>query len=256
MTNLTVTGIAILCSLLLVANCSDSQEFITSIETATGKEAYFAQDVFSARLELSFGRQERISGTMLIETKGDRSRFNLDSGETMLFDGKDAYSSSQELLARLKKIRFEVLTWPYFAELPFKLQDPGTQLEIVKDHKMLGNFIPTARLSFDAGIGDTPDDWYLLYKDPETRLLKAAAYIVTYHQSPEKAGQDPHAILYAKYREVESVMIATEWTFHNWTRDDGAIGPAIGRAKLSRLKFIPFQASMFTATKDWIIAPR
>ena len=241
-------------AILSVTSCSEAGSFARSIERASGKDAYLQHDIFSARIQLTFGGQERIFGNMFIETRGDRSRFEFDNGEVMLFDGKNAYASSNELISRLPRIRFEVLTWPYFLELPFKLNDPGVNLQTLGSKTMNGNLIPSARLTFSAGFGDTSEDWYILYRNPQSKLLQAAAYIVTYGQSVEDAQKEPHAIVYSKYREIGNVQIATEWNFHNWTLEDGIMGRAIGQASLSQLKFVSYNSVSFIAPGEYILA--
>ena len=52
-------------------------------------------------------------------------------------------------------------------------------------------------MTFDRGIGDAPDDWYVVYKDNNSDLLAALVYIVTGGgTSVEVAEEDPHTITY------------------------------------------------------------
>ena len=38
----------------------------------------------------------------------------------------------------------------------------------------------TVKMTFDSGVGDTPDDYYILYIDPKNYRLRAAELTVTY----------------------------------------------------------------------------
>jgi hypothetical protein len=96
--------------------------------------------------------------------------------------------------AKLERARFHLLTWPYFAALPMKLADPGAHLQLLGERSLRGKVYQAVRLTFDPGVGDTPEDWYVLYRDPSSGRLAAAAYIVTYGKSATAASKEPHAI--------------------------------------------------------------
>lgn len=233
-----------LVALLLSACAPDpGRAFIESIERATGKSAYLKREAVALDLNLQFGGKDRVVGTMIFETNGDRSRIDFSDGTIMLFDGKDAMISPENHPA--PKPRFELLTWPYFVELPFKLNDPGTFLEIESSRTTDGREMPTARLRFAEDIGDTPDDWYLLYKDPTTDLLDTVGYIVTYGRSAAEGEKKPHSIVYSKYVPVQGVQFATDWKFYNWSAERGISGEPIGRATLSDIRFVKLTAETF-----------
>ena len=52
------------------------------------------------------------------------------------------------------------------------------------------------KISFDAGVGDAPDDWYIAFTDDQGRM-DALGYIVTYSKSQEEAEARPqyHPVL-------------------------------------------------------------
>eukprot|EP00903_Cladosiphon_okamuranus_P000645 g643.t1 len=79
----------------------------------------------------------------------------------------------------------------------------------------------TSKLSFEPGTGDAPDDWYVLYADPDSKLLQVAAYIVTAGKDKAEAEKDPHAIEYLNYQNTGGIPIATEWKFWGWQADQG-----------------------------------
>ncbi|MEQ9366982.1 MAG: hypothetical protein RIF32_22300, partial [Leptospirales bacterium] len=212
-------------------------------ERAGGKSQYLKHEAVAVDIHLSFGGKERIAGTMNFETAGDRSRIDFRDGGVMLFDGHEAMVSPPNHPA--PKPRFELLTWPYFFELAFKLNDPGTRLRAIGDRRSAGRDYPAARLTFGANVGDTPDDWYVLYVDPQTGLLDTAGYIVTYGQSATEGEKEPHAIVYSDYVDVDGVQLATDWKFYLWTEERGIFGEAIGAARLSNIRFVVLNAGTF-----------
>lgn len=240
---------------LFAASCAGNAgaDFAQHIEAASNRAEYRRHDALAADLHLRFGGRDRIVGRMIVETRGDRSRFELIDGGVMVFDGNHAYAAPPALTDRLKKVRFEVLTWPYFLELPFKLRDPGTQLKSLGVLQSDERRMPAARLSFGANVGDTPDDWYVLYRDSETNLLHSAGYIVTYGQSVEQGEEEPHAIVYADYVDVDGVKVAADWKFYLWTQERGIFGEPIGTAKLSNFAFVDISEGMFEAPDGAVI---
>jgi len=70
----------------------------------------------------------------------------------------------------------------YFLNMPWITQDPGVILEEIGrgTHPVSdGEYVKVA-LSFEPGTGDTPKDRYVLYIDPESHLLQAIEYHVSY----------------------------------------------------------------------------
>lgn len=79
----------------------------------------------------------------------------------------------------------------------------------------------TLRMTFDEGVGDTPDDHYVLYLDPETHRLAANEYVVTYQAIlPEGLeATPPHVLVYEDHAEVDGLVVPTRYTIY----EDGAV---------------------------------
>ena len=76
-------------------------------------------------------------------------------------------------------------------------------------------------------------------------MLEGAAYIVSFGKELKKAEADPHAIKFASFKTVAGVPFAAEWTFHNWTLEEGYTD-VLGEAKISNIKFSNTPAELFT----------
>ena len=78
--------------------------------------------------------------------------------------------------------RFKAILDYYLLNLPWLTMDPGVILGDPETGKLWDDPTEyvTIRMTFEPGVGDTPDDYYVLYVDPTTHLLKACRYIVTY----------------------------------------------------------------------------
>lgn len=210
--------------------------FAGPIEESHGLEAWRSQPAFAADLAVDYGGNQVLAGRMLFPTDLATSRLDLTDGTVAVFDGQRAwvYPASSPL----QRARFHLLTWPYFLAVPMKLRDPGARLEPLGPRELQGETYDAARLSFEPGVGDTPGDWYLLYRDRETGRLAAMAYIVTYGTSRTQAEQEPHAITYGDFVDVDGVAIPTRWQFWRWSEEEGAHGEPIGRVELADPGFV------------------
>ena len=219
------------------------------IESAHGLESWRNHDVVASDITVSFGPNPMLEGVMLYDPAGGRVRIERTDGTVLIFDGGQAWISPSS--AEAPMARFHLLTWPYFMAAPYKLRDPGTRLTPFGRHQIDGAEHVTAMLTFDAGVGDSPDDWYVVYEDTDTHRLAAMAYIVTYGgKSAEEAEQDVHVVLYDDFESVENALIATSWDFYNWTAGQGAHGESLGRVKLTNLRFVELDESVFARPAD------
>ncbi|CAL67309.1 DUF6503 family protein [Christiangramia forsetii] len=221
--------------------------FSENIEEAHNKTAFMMNEAVSYDIKLKFGGSPRLEGTVSMTTNSSKVRLDKADGTTVIFDGDQVYISPET--AKKEGARFDIFTWQYFFAIPFKLTDPGTVWE-KQQPKMLDSMeYQTAKLSFESNVGDSPDDWYVVYKDPETNRLKAAAYIVTFGSEQEKAEENPHAIVYSDYQTFKDAEIATQWSFHNWSSTDG-FGEKLGEATISNVKFFSPEKELFKASEN------
>ncbi len=218
------------------------------IEEAHHKTAFREKEAIQFQLDLFFGGKQRVDARHRMTTSTSFIRMDYSDGKSLIGDGNLVllYPDTADYGAA----RFDIYTWSYFFAIPYKLTDPGTNWEDLGNQPLNGKEYRVGKLSFNDGIGDAPDDWYMIYADPETGLVHAAAYIVTYSNSAEKAEEDPHAIVYTNYKEVDGIPLATEWSFHGWRADSG-LTDTLGYAKVSQLEFISKNEVYPDETDGW-----
>lgn len=221
--------------------------FSENIEEAHNKTAFMMKEAVSFDINLKFGGNTRLEGTVNMTTNSSKVRLDKADGSVLVFDGENVYINPSS--AKTEGARFDIFTWHYFFAMPFKLTDPGTVWEELESKTIDSIEYETAKLSFEPNVGDSPDDWYVIYKDSKTNRLKAAAYIVTFGKEQEKAEEDPHAIVYSDYKSVENVEIATKWSFHNWDSQDG-VGEKLGEATISNINFFSPENDFFEAPEN------
>ncbi|MEM8931563.1 MAG: hypothetical protein AAGE94_10325 [Acidobacteriota bacterium] len=236
-------------SALVLASPLAAEGFVEAVERAHGEASWDRQQVLQADIVVEFRGNTMIDGTMWTDTPVGKTRFELADGTVLIFDGDTAWTSPAD--AAFQGTRFHVLTWPYFLAAPMKLDDPGTHVETLGDRPFAeGRALPAAKLTFDAGVGDSPEDWYVLYRDPATDHLVGMAYIVTFGTAVEKAEEEPHAIVYSDPVEVDGVTLFQRWVFHDWSAEKGIFGDPIGRVELSNLRFVEPAANAFERPAD------
>lgn len=231
---------------------SADQRFATAfagpIEEAHGAEAWHRAEAVTAEAALDFAGNRVFEATMTFTPNMERVRIDrADDARIYWADGTARVSPAD---AEYPRARFHVLTWPYFLAAPMKLRDPGTHLESLGPREMDGTSYDTARLTFDSGVGDSPDDWYVVYRDAETQRVGAMAYIVTFGTATEEAEAEPHAIRYTDYRDIAGVAIPHTWLFYNWGEEEGIHGEPIGRMTLSEVGLESVEAGFFTPPED------
>lgn len=223
---------------------SEAEAFAQAIEEAHNKEDWDKEDVVSFRIKLLMGGKERLNARIYTHTNSSKVRVDKSDGTSLIFDGSRVYQSPAT--APAYNARFDMFTWQYFFAFPFKLRDEGTNWELLDEEAINGIPFPKGRLTFDAATGDAPDDWYVVYQEPKSEMLFAAAYIVTLNEKKEIAEEEPHAIVYHNYRLYKGIPLATRWTFHNWSRENG-IEDQIGEAEISDIQFLTPKQGLFEA---------
>lgn len=232
---------------------SPAVAFAQSIENAHNKSAWDKHTAVAFDINLQFDGNEILNAKITSLTNSSKIRIDKKDGVKLVYDGSEVYLCPETTSD--KGARFDMFTWQYFFAMPFKLTDPGTNWESLAAKKQDNLEYPAGRLTFGENIGDAPDDWYVIYQDPETNLLYAAAYIVTFGSEVEKANQNPHAIVYSKYKTIDDIKIATHWEFHKWNEKDG-IGKKIGEAKLSNIVFFEAEPELFEKPEKSMLIER
>lgn len=223
---------------------SPAELFVQSIENEHNSEVYNSKEIIQFDLNLVFGGKVRFDGS--IQMTPNAGMVNMkDSNKTMIWDGQNAYTSDSSY----SKARFDLLTWSYFFAAPYKLNDKGTIHTILGQKLLNEESFDALKLTFEDGIGDSPEDWYVVYKDQKSDLLAAMAYIVTSSKSLEEAEKDPHAITYEAYVELDGIPFATQWNFWTWN-EEGELNKLLGSAVISNIRFIKKEESLFKPSSD------
>lgn len=223
--------------------------FSQKIETSHKKNAFLKNDAVQFDAAIEFGGNELFNAKVTISTTSDIAKISYKNGDEIYVNKENIFVSPS--LKDNPGVRFHAYTWTYFFLFPYKLSDNGTKWNDSFKTKEANNPFNTAKLSFEANIGDAPDDWYIVYTNKENNLLNHVAYIVTVNKSKEAAEADPHAIKYIDYVTVDGVPFATNWEFYGWNIEEG-LTTKIGSAKITNIKFVEGFRNNFSTPENFI----
>lgn len=101
----------------------------------------------------------------------------------------------------------------YFYAMPFVLGDDGITYSNTNALTVDGIKYPGIKISYDAEIGSSPEDEYILYYNPETFKMEWLAYTVTYF-SKEKSKKWSF-IKYSNWQTVSGLQLPETLTWYN-----------------------------------------
>ncbi|UAM99006.1 hypothetical protein K8354_04060 [Polaribacter litorisediminis] len=100
----------------------------------------------------------------------------------------------------------------YFYAMPFVLADDGIIYEKVADLVFEGTKYPGYKISYQANIGTSPDDNYILYYHPKNYQMEWLAYTVTFNS--KESNHDYHMIKYTTWQSTNGLLLPKEITWY------------------------------------------
>ena len=167
-------------------------------------------------LLLTTGSSEGAPMAITVEQTSRRAYIDVVGAETSIaWDGERAWGVNWNFPM---PPRFLALLNYYFLNLPWLVRDPGVVLSDLGKAKLWDDpteFI-TVRVTYEAGVGDTPEDYYVLYIHPETHRLSACEYVVTYAGllPPGVKHTPPHILVYEEFETVDDLLVPTRYTIY------------------------------------------
>ncbi|MEO9482736.1 MAG: DUF6503 family protein [Ekhidna sp.] len=257
MKNLTLLGI-----LVLAIACQPATKQETAEESAPAYEAPSHHSASLAKVFDAHGGYEQWSTfKSLSYLKGEEStvtnlqnrKIRLESPkQTIGFDGSEVWVTPDTV--DVGRARFYHNLFFYFYAMPFVVGDPGAYYEDVEPKELDGKTYNGIKVSYNAGIGDAPDDNYIIWYDQETGKMEWLMYTVTY-RSGEPTDQFK-LIKYGDWSEFNGIVLPTSI---QWFQYDGeTVGEARGEATIFQNITLSTEApdeSLFVMPEGAQIAP-
>lgn len=128
------------------------------------------------------------------------------------YDGKGVWLLKNDLGYEGNPVFYHNLMF-YFYAMPFVLADPGTNYTAIEPTELNGKMYNGLKVTFSKGVGDSPQDEYILYYDQKTNQMAWLAYTVTFKD--QKKSNDWHYIKYDKWQEVNGLQLPEKMTWWN-----------------------------------------
>lgn len=127
------------------------------------------------------------------------------------FDGSEVWLHKKDTMAYKGDPKFYYNLMFYFYAMPFVLADDGIKYKDVEALSFEGKTYPGIKISYESGVGESPEDEYILYYDTMTHHMIGLSYTVTYF-SKEKS-KDFHFIKYSSWQTVNGLLLpkVLEW---------------------------------------------
>ncbi|MBS9462017.1 hypothetical protein KIM67_06315 [Flagellimonas sp. 389] len=162
-----------------------------------------------------------------------------DSTQQCGWDGENSWIIAKDSTSFAYDTRFWALTPYFFMAQPFVLDGKGVNLELLPQKKHNDSVQDVVKVTFDAGTGDAPDDYYVLYFDAQTHKLTVIRYIVSYPGYFEKGKHLPEKFMTLHGEQtVEGISFPKTYKTH-WLKEDETAGEHITNITLSNTEFKP-----------------
>ena len=155
-----------------------------------------------------------------------------DSLYSLGFDGKQVWVSPGLAAFGDGSPRFYHNLYFYFFAMPYVLADPGIQYEDLGIQTINEKSYNAIKVSYDQGIGDSPEDFYVAHFDLETGLMEVLLYTVTYFS---KESHEKYNALVYEWQEVEGLQVTK--SFKGYKYDSNRLGELRYEASFHNVQF-------------------
>ena len=143
--------------------------------------------------------------------------------QTVGFDGEKVWVNPPSKNADRQRMTYNLMF--YFYAFPFVVGDPGVNYEPLEPIELAGQTYNAVKITYNAGVGDAPNDQYIILSDQETNQMEWLMYTATFGGEPSDRF---NLIRYGGWQEVGGVKLATSLQWHRFA--DGVAGAPRGSA--------------------------
>lgn len=222
-----------------------------SIEAHGGLATWYSQ----GPIDFHFNYRPRGEGQIRdtyqrVDTWKARAKQELAADKSVSFgwDGENAwkYPANADLPINA---RFWALTPYYFVSVPFVFSDRGAQLTNEGIASFEDKTYHRVKVTYEEGIGDAPDDYYIAYIDTSTKLMGGLIYIVSYDGFfPGDAHLPEKMLAFDGKQEVNGITLPEAYRTYWWV--DNAKGEYITDITLSKVSFQPETVDAYFAIPE------
>ncbi len=160
---------------------------------------------------------------------GSDTVFGWNAGETWINEG-GAFKAPPQFWSLLPY---------YFVGIPFVFNDENAAFELLPEKKEFeGARYDQVKITYSQEAGESPDDYYVLLIDTESKLVRGAYYTVTHPLVVGPEGPGPEKFISLdNLQEFSGIKIGTG--NRTFTMTDGEIGAQMRYSEVRGIKFLP-----------------
>ncbi|MFP2995940.1 DUF6503 family protein [Spongiivirga sp. MCCC 1A20706] len=224
--------------LLIFTACKQEKKESSTVETSVEQEAkpskVYPADIagiFNAHGGVeAWNTMNSITFEIVKEDGNEKQTIDLNSRNDLVetpthtigFNGEKSWLIEKEVGSYKGNPRFYHNLMFYFYAMPFVLADDGINYEKTDPITYEDKTYPGIKISYNANVGDSPNDNYYLYYDQETKQMRWLGYTVTFGK--DEASTRVSYIRYDDWGNHGGLVLPNSITWHKV--EDGAIKEA------------------------------
>lgn len=148
------------------------------------------------------------------------------------FDGEQVWVNPDLKSFGNGSARFYHNLYFYFFATPYILADPGINYEDLGEQTIGEKTYHAVKVSYEQGVGDSPEDFYVAHFNQDTGLMELLLYTVTYYS---KESHEKYNALMYEWQEVDGLQVTK--SIKGYKYDSGRLGELRYEAEFNNVKF-------------------
>lgn len=213
-----------------------------SIKAHGGKETWYSSGDFQFRwtyYRTDVGPDAIVNSKQTINPKS-LAVVHTVPGSTTTFGWADGKNWVKNADGKFKiPTQFWSLLPVYFIGIPFVFDDDTANFEMLPDKIAFeGKDYDQVKITYPEGAGESPDDYYVLLIDPETKVTRGTYYTVTHPAVVGPDGPGPAKFLALdELKDINGVLLSTSQ--RTFKMADGKIMSQMRNSTATEMAFIP-----------------
>lgn len=222
--------VSLFCLFIFIVSCQQpaQEESITSTpepdytshHLPAIKAVFDAHGGYDSWTDLKMLSYENGGSKTLVELQNRYTRIDSEN-QTVGFDGENVWVYPASDNADSQRMRYNLMF--YFYAFPFVVGDPGVNYEMVDPIEIKGETYDAIEISYDSGVGDAPNDVYVVLADQQTHQMEWLLYTATFGGEPSDRFS---LIKYEGWKEMEGVILPSSLQWYQYS--EGKAGDPIG----------------------------
>ena len=210
--------------------------FVLTLEKAHNAAEYRKRENVRFEITGNIGGLENHQATITMSTTTHDVKIQPATGSPFVYEDSKTSLMEDSIMNNFE--RLNSFAWAHFFSLPKRLRNHDVRVEKFEGSGVLnGESYKVRRIRLEPKPGfDDLFEWYVVYADRNTGLLRYAAYALPEQMSYSEDAIS-HAVEYSDYRDIDGIPIAHTWTFWEWNPEKG-LGKKLGDAQLENVNFL------------------